>query len=108
MEMMKVPRVESKLRILSFKIKFVTQVADLKTSLNTINSVAEEVRSSVKLKRVMQTILSLGNALNQGTARGAAVGFRLDSLLKLSDIRARNNSMTLMHYLCKFLSDKLP
>jgi len=26
MEMMKVPRVESKLRILSFKIKFVTQV----------------------------------------------------------------------------------
>jgi len=101
MEMMKVPRVESKLRILSFKIKFVTQVADLKTSLNTINSVAEEVRSSVKLKRVMQTILSLGNALNQGTARGAAVGFRLDSLLKLSDIRARNNRMTLMHYLCK-------
>lgn len=32
---------------------------------------------------------------------GAAVGFRLDSLLKLSDIRARNNRMTLMHYLCK-------
>jgi len=67
-----------------------------------------QVRSSVKLKRVMQTILSLGNALNQGTARGAAVGFRLDSLLKLSDIRARNNRMTLMHYLCKVLSDKLP
>jgi len=34
------------------------KVADLKTSLNTINSVAEEVRSYVKLKRVMQTILS--------------------------------------------------
>uniref|UniRef100_A0A0D3FBJ7 Formin-like protein n=1 Tax=Oryza barthii TaxID=65489 RepID=A0A0D3FBJ7_9ORYZ len=108
LEMMKVPRVESKLRILSFKIKFLTQVADLKNSLNTINSVAEEVRNSVKLKRVMQTILSLGNALNQGTARGSAVGFRLDSLLKLIDIRARNNRMTLMHYLCKVLSDKLP
>lgn len=108
LEMMKVPRVESKLRILSFKIKFCTQVADLKNSLDIMNSVAEEVRSSAKLKRVMQTILSLGNALNQGTARGAAVGFRLDSLLKLSDIRARNNRMTLMHYLCKVLSDKLP
>ncbi|GJN22509.1 hypothetical protein PR202_gb10078 [Eleusine coracana subsp. coracana] len=108
LEMMKVPRVESKLRISSFKIRFRTQVTDLKNSLNIINSVADEVRSSVKLKRVMQTILSLGNALNQGTARGAAVGFRLDSLLKLSDIRARNNRMTLMHYLCKVLSDKLP
>nr|KAJ0209713.1 hypothetical protein LSAT_V11C400187340 [Lactuca sativa] len=41
------------------------------------------VRSSCKFKRVMQTIVSLGNALNQGTARGAAVGFRLDSLLLL-------------------------
>jgi len=32
---------------------------------------------------------------------GSAVGFKLDSLLKLSDTRARNNKMTLMHYLCK-------
>lgn len=56
----------------------------------------------------MQTILSLGNALNQGTARGSAIGFRLDSLLKLTDTRARNNRMTLMHYLCKVLADKLP
>ncbi|KAL2939997.1 Formin-like protein 17 [Bienertia sinuspersici] len=84
LELMKVPRVEAKLRVFSFKIHFNTQI-----------------RSSVKLKRVMQTILSLGNALNQGTARGAAVGFRLDSLLKLTDTRSRNNKMTLMHYLCK-------
>jgi len=32
---------------------------------------------------------------------GSAVGFRLDSLLKLTDTRARNSKMTLMHYLCK-------
>jgi hypothetical protein len=32
---------------------------------------------------------------------GSAIGFKLDSLLKLSDTRARNNKMTLMHYLCK-------
>ncbi|CAI5955252.1 unnamed protein product [Closterium sp. NIES-65] len=49
----------------------------------------------------MQTILSLGNALNQGTARGSAVGFKLDSLLKLTDTKTRNNKMTLMHYLAK-------
>ncbi|KAK4760640.1 hypothetical protein SAY87_005533 [Trapa incisa] len=65
-------------------------------------------RNSVKLKRIMQTILSLGNALHQGTARGSVIGFRLDSLLKLTDTRARNNKMTLMHYLCKVLADKLP
>ncbi|PIA59824.1 hypothetical protein AQUCO_00400599v1 [Aquilegia coerulea] len=84
LELMKVPRVESKLRVFSFKIQFRSQI-----------------RNSAKLKRIMQTILSLGNALNQGTARGSAIGFRLDSLLKLTDTRARNNKMTLMHYLCK-------
>ncbi|KAG6770181.1 hypothetical protein POTOM_025853 [Populus tomentosa] len=39
---------------------------------------------------------------------GSAIGFRLDSLLKLTDTWARNNKMTLMHYLCKVLADKLP
>ncbi|GKD17913.1 formin-like protein 6, partial [Tanacetum coccineum] len=66
------------------------------------------IMSSVKLRRVMQTILSLGNALNQGTSRGQAAGFKLDSLLKLNDTRAKSNKMTLMHYLCKVLAEKLP
>nr|XP_012573402.1 formin-like protein 13 isoform X1 [Cicer arietinum]XP_012573403.1 formin-like protein 13 isoform X2 [Cicer arietinum] len=108
MELMKVPRVESKLRVFSFKIQFHSQVSDLRNSLNVVNAAAEEIRNSVKLKRIMQTILTLGNALNQGTARGSAIGFRLDSLLKLTETRARNNKMTLMHYLCKVLDDKLP
>ncbi|CAK9146645.1 unnamed protein product [Ilex paraguariensis] len=107
-ELMKVPRVESKLRVFSFKMQFGSQVSDLKNSLNLVNSASEEVRNSVKLKRIMQTILSLGNALNHGTARGSAVGFRLDSLLKLTDTRARNRKLTLMHYLCKVLAEKLP
>ncbi|KAI6680451.1 hypothetical protein NL676_034332 [Syzygium grande] len=108
LELMQVPRVESKLRVFSFKIQFSTQVADLRNNLNIVNSSAEEIKNSAKLKRIMQTILSLGNALNQGTARGSAIGFRLDSLLKLTETRARNNKMTLMHYLCKVLADKLP
>ncbi|KAG2700317.1 hypothetical protein I3760_07G225400 [Carya illinoinensis] len=108
LELMKVPLVESKLRVFSFKIQFHAQVSDLRNSLNVVNSASEEIRNSVKLKRIMQTILSLGNALNHGTARGSAIGFRLDSLLKLTDTRAQNNKMTLMHYLCKVLAEKLP
>ncbi|KAJ4792637.1 Formin-like protein [Rhynchospora pubera] len=108
LEIMKVPRFEPKLRILAFKIKFRNQVAELKVNLSIVNAVAEEVSCSTKLKRIMKTILSLGNALNQGTARGSAVGFKLDSLLKLSDTRARDNATTLMHYLCKVLAENLP
>lgn len=108
LELMKVPRVESKLRVFLFKIQFNTQVTDFKKSLNTVHAACDEVRNSVKLKEIMKLILKLGNLLNQGTARGSAVGFKLDSLLKLTDTRATNNKMTLMHYLCKHLAATSP
>lgn len=99
---------EAKLRVFSFKILFASQIKDLRTNLDIVNDASKEVRESAKLRRVMQTILSLGNALNSGTARGSAIGFKLDSLLKLTDTRARNSKMTLMHYLCKVIAEKLP
>lgn len=108
LELMKAPRVESKLRVFLFKIQFNTQVSEFKKSLNTVNSACEEVRNGAKLKDIMKMILNLGNLLNSGTARGSAVGFKLDSLLKLTDTRATNGRMTLMHYLCKHLAEKLP
>ncbi|KAF8016323.1 hypothetical protein BT93_H1741 [Corymbia citriodora subsp. variegata] len=108
LEQMKVPRVESKLRVFSFKIQFGSQISEFRKNLNTVNSACEEVRSSFKLKEIMKRILFLGNMLNQGTARGSAIGFKLDSLLKLSDTRATNNKMTLMHFLCKKLADRSP
>ncbi|GER42991.1 formin-like protein, partial [Striga asiatica] len=74
---------------------------------NPDGNISRQIRGSAKLKRIMQTILSLGNALNQGTARGSAIGFRLDSLLKLTETRSRNNKMTLMHYLCKVGLEKV-
>jgi hypothetical protein len=39
--------------------------------------------------------------VNNIISAGSAIGFRLDSLLKLTDTRARNKKTTLMHYLCK-------
>jgi hypothetical protein len=70
LEMMRVPRMEAKLRVFSFKILFASQIKDLRTNLDIVNDASKEVRESAKLRRVMQTILSLGNALNSGTARG--------------------------------------
>ncbi|KAK8587452.1 hypothetical protein V6N12_021945 [Hibiscus sabdariffa] len=108
LELIKVPRVESKMGVFSFKIQFRTQISEFRRSLETVHSACEEVRNSDKLKEIMKKILYLGNTLNQGTARGSAVGFKLDSLLKLTDTRASISKMTLMHYLCKVLAEKNP
>ncbi|KAI3911254.1 hypothetical protein MKW92_029627, partial [Papaver armeniacum] len=58
----------------------------------------------------MKQVLYLGNALNQGTRRGSAIGFELESLLKLSDTHAytTTSKMSLMHYLCKVIAAKYP
>ncbi|CAI9298304.1 unnamed protein product [Lactuca saligna] len=108
LELMKVPCSEAKLVVFSYKIQFREQVSELRDSLNILYLSVEQLISSLKLRRVIQTILSLVNAFNQGTTRGAAVGFRLGSLLKLNETCAKSSKMTLMHYLCKVLADKLP
>jgi hypothetical protein len=46
-----------------------------------------EIRSSTLLQKMMQAILLLGNTLNQGTNRGAARGFRLESIIKLKSTK---------------------
>ncbi|KAL0330853.1 UNVERIFIED_CONTAM: Formin-like protein 18 [Sesamum angustifolium] len=75
--------------------------------LNTVNATSEEASQKICQVETNHANYSFtGNALNHGTARGSAVGFRLDSLLKLTETRARNNKLTLMH-IC-VLAEKLP
>ncbi|XP_035836780.1 formin-like protein 19 [Helianthus annuus] len=62
------------------------------------------------LKRHKSLIVNLFLYLlkNWRLVNRSAVGFKLDSLLKLTDTRASNIKMTLMHYLCKVLASKSP
>ncbi|CAH1440980.1 unnamed protein product [Lactuca virosa] len=69
LELMKVPRSEAKLVVFSYKIQFSAHFTELREKLSIVYLSVEQLVSSVKLRRVMQTILSLGNALNQGTTR---------------------------------------
>ena len=42
-----------------------------------------QVISSDSLARILQKMLTVGNLMNEGTYRGQASGFTLDSLLKM-------------------------
>ncbi len=48
-----------------------------------------QVATSPLLKRLFRTVLATGNALNAGTSHGGADGFRLETLQKLSNVKAR-------------------
>lgn len=74
--------------------------------LNILEKACLELRSSKKFAKVLQMVLVVGNHLNGGSFRGSASGFKLDVLLKLMDIRGRNKTTTLLHFvLSQLLSE---
>lgn len=50
----------------------------------------------------------MGNRLNFGTTIGAAVGFELTVLTKLSDVKSNEGNYTLLNYLVQTIERKLP
>ncbi len=56
--------------------------------IEIIHDVSKEMKTCEPFLKLLQAVLELGNHLNAGTHRGGAVGFKLDTLLKLADIKA--------------------
>jgi len=69
----------------------------------TLSDACDAVTTSASLRRLVAVVLAVGNAVNQGTARGGAVGFRLESLLKLRSTRAADGRTTLLDYVTSAL-----
>lgn len=54
-----------------------------------------QIISSDNLARVLQKMLTVGNLMNEGTYRGHASGFSLDSLLKM--VHTKGNFWQYLH-----------
>ncbi|CAE7715501.1 inf2, partial [Symbiodinium microadriaticum] len=64
--------------------------------------------STAKLSKLLSVILAVGNFMNGGSSRVAAA-VKLDSLLKLSTVKAANGQRgTLLHFVIKQLQNKFP
>ena len=97
-EMSRVRRLESKLAVVVFAQQFETHAVSLAADLKLGTSACAEVRSSDPLKKVLQLVLQLGNALNAGNGRRAAA-FQLGSLLRLADTKSVDGKTTLLRVL---------
>ncbi|KAL4439922.1 hypothetical protein ABPG75_002923 [Micractinium tetrahymenae] len=60
---------------------------EAREGMETLAEACEQVRRSSRLRRVLATVLAAGNQLNAGTPRGGAGGLKLESLLKLNDVK---------------------
>ncbi|CAG8457272.1 24000_t:CDS:10 [Dentiscutata erythropus] len=109
-EVMEIPRLSERLGCMIYRRKFEMEVFELKSQVEDLHQAYVELKSSMKFKYLLKTILAIGNYLNGSTFRGNAIGFRLDCLLKISETKALENNpkglSTLLHYLAAILEEK--
>lgn len=58
----------------------------------------KEVRNNRLFLKLLEAVLKTGNRMNVGTYRGGAQAFKLDTLLKLSDVKGADGKTTLLHF----------
>ena len=81
-------RVREKMDCIAFALEFEDAVEAMFDALGAVKRACTEVRRSRSLRRVLAAALAAGNALNEGTPRGGALGFTIDSLHKLADVKS--------------------
>lgn len=58
----------------------------------------KELKNSRLFLKLLEAVLKTGNRMNDGTFRGGAQAFKLDTLLKLSDVKGADGKTTLLHF----------
>ncbi|KAI0307002.1 hypothetical protein B0F90DRAFT_1807716 [Multifurca ochricompacta] len=98
-QIMDIPRIADRLRCMIYRRRLELDVEEIRPELDILHSASRELKSSQRFKRVLQAVLTVGNALN-------ARGFKLDALLKLREtksVKGDPECPTLLHYVARVL-----
>jgi len=102
-EIKNIPRLGERIQCLAFSRMFEGLHAQCEKQLDMLKDACTQLKSSDPLLKVLQAVLELGNHLNAGTHRGAAAGFKLDTLLRLADIKGVDRKTSLLHFVLQQL-----
>uniref|UniRef100_A0A7M4E0J1 Formin like 3 n=1 Tax=Crocodylus porosus TaxID=8502 RepID=A0A7M4E0J1_CROPO len=103
----KVERLPQRMAAMAFLGNFTDSLQMLTPQLNAIIAASASVKSSQKLKQMLEIILALGNYMNS-SKRGAVYGFKLQSLDLLLDTKSTDRKMTLLHFIALTVREKYP
>uniref|UniRef100_A0A803TH33 Formin like 3 n=1 Tax=Anolis carolinensis TaxID=28377 RepID=A0A803TH33_ANOCA len=103
----KVERLTQRMAIMAFLGNFSENIQMLMPQLSAIIAASASVKSSPKLKRMLEIILALGNYMNS-SKRGSVYGFKLQSLDLLLDTKSTDRKLTLLHFIAMMVKEKYP
>uniref|UniRef100_A0AAQ5Y1U3 Formin-like 2a n=1 Tax=Amphiprion ocellaris TaxID=80972 RepID=A0AAQ5Y1U3_AMPOC len=105
MQFSKIERLMQKMTIMAFIGNFTESVQMLTPQLHAVIAASVSIKSSQKLKKILEIILALGNYMNS-SKRGAVYGFKLQSLDLLLDTKSTDRKITLLHYIANVVKEK--
>ncbi|KYO46616.1 hypothetical protein Y1Q_0018385 [Alligator mississippiensis] len=103
----KLPRLAERMNVMTFLGNFSDTAQRLMPQLHSIIAASMSIKSSTKLRNILEIVLAFGNYLNS-SKRGAAYGFRLQSLDALLEMKSTDRKQTLLHYMVRVINDKYP
>lgn len=101
-----VPNAWLRLEAMLYKAQFKEEFESDMRSLETLKMACKDLKESRTFRKLLEAVLKTGNTLNMGTFRGDAQAFKMDTLLKLADVKAVDNKTTLLHFVIQEI-DKL-
>ncbi|KAL9823614.1 LOW QUALITY PROTEIN: formin-like protein 1 [Geothlypis trichas] len=107
MRFSKIPRLAERMNVMIFLGSFGDTAQLLMPQLNAIIAASMSLKSSSKLRHILEIVLAFGNYMNS-SKRGAAYGFRLQSLDALLEMKSTDRKQTLLHYLVRVIMEKYP
>ncbi|ESQ56009.1 hypothetical protein EUTSA_v10024386mg [Eutrema salsugineum] len=93
-----IPFAFKRIESLLFMTSLQEEVSGIKESLATLEVACKKLRNSRLFLKLLEAVLKTGNRMNVGTFRGDAQAFKLDTLLKLSDVKGTDGKTTLLHF----------
>lgn len=106
-----VPRPDIRVQMLIFRAQYGEVAQHLEAAVHLLKQGSQELVDSDKLAQILQLILKLGRALNDGSTTsmaGSASGFRLDSLSRLVDTKAKDKKTSILDYLVTLVNRQKP
>lgn len=92
-----IPFAFKRIRAWLFMSSLQDDVSSFRESFLQLEAACRELKHRLFLK-LLEVVLKTGNRLNDGTFCGGANALKLDTLLKLSDVKGANGKTTLPHF----------
>ncbi|OIW21338.1 hypothetical protein TanjilG_32478 [Lupinus angustifolius] len=93
-----IPLAFKRVEAMLYRANFEAEVNYLWKSFQTLEAASEELKNSRLFFKLLEAVLRTGNRMNVGTNRGDAKSFKLETLLKLVDIKGTDGKTTLLHF----------